>query len=53
LQPDFISVSARLGMKVATPVFDGASEDDIEKLLEQAGLPVEGHARARHQPVWV
>ena len=32
----------RLGMKVATPVFDGASEDDIEKLLEQAGLPVEG-----------
>ena len=32
----------RLGMKVATPVFDGASEEDIEKLLEQAGLPVEG-----------
>src|SRR5215469_11983134 len=32
----------RLGLKVATPVFDGASEDDIEKLLEQAGLPVEG-----------
>ncbi len=32
----------RLGMKVATPVFDGASEDDIEKLLEQAGLPIEG-----------
>ncbi len=32
----------RLGMKVATPVFDGASEEDIEKLLEQAGLPIEG-----------
>jgi DNA-directed RNA polymerase subunit beta len=32
----------RLGMKVATPVFDGASEEDIERLLEQAGLPVEG-----------
>ncbi len=31
-----------LGMKVATPVFDGASEDDIEALLEQAGLPRSG-----------
>jgi DNA-directed RNA polymerase subunit beta len=31
-----------LGMKVASPVFDGASEDDIEKLLDQAGLPVSG-----------
>src|SRR5258707_4295304 len=31
-----------LGMTVASPVFDGASEDDIEKLLDQAGLPVSG-----------
>ncbi|HEX8034023.1 MAG TPA: DNA-directed RNA polymerase subunit beta [Ktedonobacterales bacterium] len=31
-----------LGFKVATPVFDGASEDDIERLLEQAGLPRSG-----------
>jgi len=35
----------KLGMKVATPVFDGASEDDIEALLEQAGLPKSGKVR--------
>ncbi len=34
-----------LGMKVASPVFDGASEEDIEKLLEQAGLPTGGKAK--------
>ena len=27
-----------LGMKVATPVFDGATEEDIEELLAKAGL---------------
>ena len=32
----------KLGMTVASPVFDGASEDDIEQLLDQAGLPVSG-----------
>ncbi len=31
-----------LGMKVATPVFDGASEGDIRALLEKAGLPASG-----------
>ncbi|MDE5539901.1 MAG: DNA-directed RNA polymerase subunit beta, partial [Bacilli bacterium] len=31
-----------LGWKVATPVFDGASEEDIEELLEQAGLSKNG-----------
>jgi DNA-directed RNA polymerase subunit beta len=31
-----------LGMKVASPVFDGAPEDKIEDLLERAGLPREG-----------
>ncbi len=31
-----------LGWKVATPVFDGASEEDIEELLEQAGLNKNG-----------
>jgi DNA-directed RNA polymerase subunit beta len=35
----------KLGMKVATPVFDGASEDDIEALLDQAGLPRTGKVR--------
>jgi DNA-directed RNA polymerase subunit beta len=34
--------AAALGFKVATPVFDGAHEDDIEQLLEQAGLPGNG-----------
>jgi DNA-directed RNA polymerase subunit beta len=32
----------QLGMTVASPVFDGASEDDIEQLLDQASLPVSG-----------
>src|SRR5687768_17754321 len=33
-----------LGLKVATPVFDSASEREIEELLEQAGLPASGKA---------
>ncbi len=32
----------KLGIKVATPVFDGATEVDIEELLERAGLPKHG-----------
>ena len=31
-----------LGWKVATPVFDGASEEDIEAMLEMAGLETNG-----------
>ncbi|MGE5620210.1 MAG: DNA-directed RNA polymerase subunit beta [Sphingomonadaceae bacterium] len=31
-----------LGIKVATPVFDGATEDDIRALLDRAGLPTSG-----------
>ncbi|MBQ9297634.1 MAG: DNA-directed RNA polymerase subunit beta [Clostridia bacterium] len=31
-----------LGIKVATPVFDGASEEDIEELLAKAGLSKDG-----------
>jgi DNA-directed RNA polymerase subunit beta len=31
-----------LGMTVASPVFDGAKEEDIEELLQQAGLPASG-----------
>jgi DNA-directed RNA polymerase subunit beta len=34
--------AAALGMRVTTPVFDGASEEEIEGLLEQAGLPRSG-----------
>jgi DNA-directed RNA polymerase subunit beta len=34
--------AAALGIKVATPVFDGASESQIEDELERAGLPRDG-----------
>ncbi|WP_322512021.1 DNA-directed RNA polymerase subunit beta, partial [Chloroflexus sp.] len=34
--------AARLGFRVATPVFDGAHEDQIKDLLVQAGLPADG-----------
>ena len=33
----------RLGMKFATPIFDGASVEDIAKHIEDAGLPTFGH----------
>ena len=32
----------RLGFKVATPVFDGANEDQIRDALREAGLPEDG-----------
>ncbi|HEU0002524.1 MAG TPA: DNA-directed RNA polymerase subunit beta [Ktedonobacteraceae bacterium] len=31
-----------LGIKIATPVFDGATEEDIEEYLERAGKPRSG-----------
>ncbi|GHO57570.1 DNA-directed RNA polymerase subunit beta [Ktedonobacter robiniae] len=31
-----------LGFKIATPVFDGATEEDIEEMLRRAGLPETG-----------
>lgn len=34
--------AAALGIKVATPVFDGAHEEDIVSLLDKAGLPTSG-----------
>jgi DNA-directed RNA polymerase subunit beta len=34
--------AARLGYRVATPVFDGASEEQIKERLVQAGLPPDG-----------
>ncbi|MBA3827679.1 MAG: DNA-directed RNA polymerase subunit beta [Taibaiella sp.] len=33
----------RLGVKFATPIFDGASVDEITGLIEKAGLPEYGH----------
>ena len=32
----------RLGMRIATPVFDGATEEDIQDWLSQAALPHDG-----------
>jgi DNA-directed RNA polymerase subunit beta len=32
-----------LGTKFATPIFDGASTDDIGKFCEEAGIPMFGH----------
>jgi DNA-directed RNA polymerase subunit beta len=36
-----------LGVKFATPVFDGATEGDIRAELERAGLPPDGKIRLR------
>ncbi len=38
---------AALGMKVATPVFNGAHEDTIFAMLKKAGLPENGKVRLR------
>jgi len=35
----------KLGIKYATPIFDGASMDDIADQLEEAGLPRDGKAQ--------
>jgi DNA-directed RNA polymerase subunit beta len=35
----------RNGVPIATPVFDGATEDEIKNLLELAGLPRSGQAQ--------
>jgi DNA-directed RNA polymerase subunit beta len=33
----------KLGMRFATPIFDGASTEDIASYIDQAGLPTFGH----------
>ena len=40
-------VAHELGLHIATPVFDGAHEEDILQMREQAGLPMNGKARLR------
>ena len=35
----------KLGKKFATPVFDGATMDDIQEQMRAAGLPVDGRAQ--------
>ena len=37
----------KLGMKFATPIFDGASNDDINKYTDMAGIPRYGVTRLR------
>src|SRR4029079_10522780 len=34
--------AARLGYRIATPVFDGARESKIKEMLDQADLPLDG-----------
>jgi len=36
--------ASKLGFKAITPVFDGASEEEIRKCLKEAGLPESGKA---------
>jgi DNA-directed RNA polymerase subunit beta len=40
-------VAHELGIKIATPIFDGATEEDIMELRQQAGLPISGKAILR------
>ena len=40
-----LAVNLRAGVPMATPVFDGASEDEIKKMLELAGLPRSGQTQ--------
>ncbi len=40
-------VAHELGLHVATPVFDGAHEEDILEMRQKAGLPMNGKARLR------
>jgi DNA-directed RNA polymerase subunit beta len=39
-----LAFNLRSGVPIATPVFDGAHEDEIKNLLELAGLPKSGQA---------
>jgi DNA-directed RNA polymerase subunit beta len=42
---DELSGNLRHGVPIATPVFDGASEDEIKSLLQLAELPLSGQAQ--------
>jgi DNA-directed RNA polymerase subunit beta len=33
----------KLGVKFATPIFDGASQEQIDEYMNKAGLPADGH----------
>lgn len=40
-------VAKELGYKIATPIFDGATEEDIQELRLEAGMPEKGKALLR------
>ena len=40
-----IALNMKGGLPIATPVFDGAHEDDINNMLKMAGLPVSGQVQ--------
>jgi DNA-directed RNA polymerase subunit beta len=39
-----LATNLKAGLPIATPVFDGATEPEIKRLLELAGLPTSGQA---------
>jgi len=43
----FLAQRSRKGLHVATPVFDGASEEEIRSFLKEAGLPEVGQTYLR------
>lgn len=40
-----LSDNLKIGLPIATPVFDGARESDINAMLEKAGLPTSGQVQ--------
>ena len=40
-----LASNLRNGMSISTPIFDGASEEDIRGLLEKAELPTDGQTK--------
>ena len=40
-----LASNLRSGMSISTPIFDGASEEDIRGLLEKADLPTDGQTK--------
>src|SRR6185503_16711329 len=40
--------AAKLGFRIATPVFDGAHEDQIHDMLIESGLPADGMLKLAH-----
>ncbi len=43
-----LAANLKAGVPMATPVFDGASEEDIREMLDLAGLPKSGQTKLFH-----